>query len=43
MCTGKSISYAFFKVAGSNNNANTNVTINGAVLCMSLQLIDGHF
>ena len=30
MCTGISISYAFFKVASSNNNANTNVTINGA-------------
>ena len=38
MCTGISISYAFFKVASSNNNANTNVTINGANLCMSLQL-----
>ena len=38
MCTGISISYAFFKVASSNNNANTNVTINGAALCMSLQL-----
>ena len=38
MCTGISISYAFFKVASSNNNANTNVTINGAELCMSLQL-----
>ena len=38
MCTGLSISYAFFKVASSNNNANTNVTINGANLCMSLQL-----
>ena len=38
MCTGISISYAFFKVASFNNNANTNVTINGAALCMSLQL-----
>ena len=38
MCTGISISYAFFKVASSNNNANTNVTINGTNLCMSLQL-----
>ena len=38
MCTGISISYAFFKVASSNNNANTNVTINGANFCMSLQL-----
>ena len=38
MCTGISISYAFFKVASSNNNVNTNVTINGAALCMSLQL-----
>ena len=38
MCTGISISYAVFKVASSNNNANTNVTINGAALCMSLQL-----
>mgnify|MGYP004459619909 CR=1 FL=1 len=38
MCTGISISYAFFKVASSNNKANTNVTINGAALCMSLQL-----
>ena len=38
MCTGISISYAFFKVASSNNNANTNVTMNGAALCMSLQL-----
>ena len=38
MCTGISISYAFFKVASSNNNANTNVTINEAALCMSLQL-----
>ena len=38
MCTGISISYAFFKVASSNNNANTNVTINGVNLCMSLQL-----
>ena len=38
MCTEISISYAFFKVASSNNNANTNVTINGAALCMSLQL-----
>ena len=38
MCTGISISYAFFKVASCNNNANTNVTINGAALCMSLQL-----
>ena len=38
MCTGISISYTFFKVASSNNNANTNVTINGAALCMSLQL-----
>ena len=37
MCTGISISYAFFKVASSNNGANTNVTINGAALCMSLQ------
>ena len=36
MCTGISISYAFFKVASSNNNTNTNVTINGAALCMSL-------
>ena len=27
MCTGISISYAFFKVASSNNNANTNVNI----------------
>ena len=38
MCTGISISYAFFKVASSNNNANSSVTINGANLCMSLQL-----
>ena len=38
MCTGISISYAFFKVASSNNNANSTVTINGAALCMSLQL-----
>ena len=38
MCTGISISYAFFKVASSNNNANSNVTINGTALCMSLQL-----
>lgn len=38
MCTGISISYAFFKVASSNNNVNTNVTINGAALCMLLQL-----
>ena len=38
MCTGISISYAFFKVASSNNNANSSVTINGAALCMSLQL-----
>ena len=37
ICTGISISYAFFKVASSNNGANTNVTINGAALCMSLQ------
>ena len=28
----------FFKVASSNNNANSSVTINGANLCMSLQL-----
>ena len=39
MCTGISISYAFFKVASSNNNANTIVTINGAAFCMSLQLL----
>ena len=38
MYTGISISYAFFKVASSNNNANTNVIINGAALCMSFQL-----
>ena len=38
MCTGISISYAFFKVASSNNKANSTVTINGAALCMSLQL-----
>ena len=38
MCTGISISYAFFKVASSNNNANSTVTINGAALCMPLQL-----
>ena len=38
MCTGISISYAFFKVASSNNKANSTVTINGASLCMSLQL-----
>lgn len=38
MCTGISISYAFFKVASSNNIANSTATINGANLCMSLQL-----
>ena len=38
MCTGISISYAFFKVSSSNNKANSTVTINGAALCMSLQL-----
>ena len=38
MCTGISISYAFFKVASSNNKANSTVTVNGAALCMSLQL-----
>ena len=38
ICTGISISYAFFKVASSNNNANSTATINGANLCMSLQL-----
>ena len=38
MCTGISISYAFFKVASSNNNANSTATINVANLCMSLQL-----
>ena len=38
ICTGISISYAFFKVASSNNNANSNVTINATDLCMSLQL-----
>ena len=38
MCTGISISYAFFKVSSSNNKANTSVTVNGANLCMSLQL-----
>ena len=38
MCTGISISYAFFKVVSSNNKANSTVTINGAALCMSLQL-----
>ena len=30
MCTGISISYAFFKVASSNNIANSTATINGA-------------
>ena len=38
LCTCISVSYAFFKVASSNNNANSSVTINGANLCMSLQL-----
>ena len=38
LCTCISASYAFFRVASSNNNANTNVTINGANLCISLQL-----
>ena len=37
LCTGISISYAFFKVSGSNNGK-TVATINGAPLCMSLQL-----
>ena len=38
LCTCISVSYAFFRVASSNNNANSGVTINGANLCMSLQL-----
>ena len=38
LCTCISVSYAFFKVASSNNNANSSVNINGANLCMSLQL-----
>ena len=38
LCTCISVSYAFFRVASSNNNANSSVTINGANLCMSLQL-----
>ena len=38
LCTCISASYAFFRVASSNNNANSSVTINGVNLCMSLQL-----